>query len=106
MSAIPRTASAAEMPILDLTPLLNGGDLTELAAELRRACETTGFFYVRNHGVPQPVIDQVFDSTKRFFDLPLAERLEMKLDDRFRRGYMPQGINQHPGYPPDLKESY
>ena len=28
------------------------------------------------------------------------------MDERFRRGFMPQGINQHPGYAPDLKESY
>jgi isopenicillin N synthase-like dioxygenase len=106
MTTIPRAASAEEMPILDLTPLLTGGDLTELAAELRRACENTGFFYIRNHGVPQQIIDEVFAATKRFFDLPVEERLKVKIDDRFRRGYMPQGINQHPGYPPDLKESY
>ena len=28
------------------------------------------------------------------------------MDERFRRGFMPQGINQHPGYAPDIKESY
>jgi isopenicillin N synthase-like dioxygenase len=106
MSSIPRAASAEEMPILDLTPLRTGSDLTALAAELRRACETTGFFYIRNHGVSQHVIDDVFAATKRFFDLPVEERLKVKIDDRFRRGYMPQGINQHPGYAPDLKESY
>ena len=32
-------------------------------------------------------------------------RLDL-LDDRFRRGFMPQGINKHPGYEADLKESY
>jgi isopenicillin N synthase-like dioxygenase len=102
----PRTATAEEVPILDLSPLLAGEDLTALAATLRHACETTGFFYVEHHGVPQSVIDAVFAATRRYFDLPLDERLKMKIDDRFRRGYMPQGINQHPGYAPDLKESY
>ncbi len=28
------------------------------------------------------------------------------MDARFRRGWRRQGINQHPGYAPDLKESY
>jgi isopenicillin N synthase-like dioxygenase len=106
MSTIPRTATTEEVPILDLTPLLEGGDITALAATLRQACETTGFFYASRHGVPQQVIDDVFAATRRYFDLPLEERLKMKIDDRFRRGYMPQGINQHPGYAPDLKESY
>ncbi len=106
MSAPPRAASAEEVPVLDLTPLIAGGDLAELAARLRQACITTGFFYVKNHGVAQPVIDDVFAAARRFFDLPLAERMAIRIDDRFRRGYMPIGINQHPGYPPDLKESY
>ena len=106
MNDIPRAATADEVPVLDLTPLTSGGDIVPLAARLRHACETTGFFYVRHHGVPQEVIDNVFAATRRYFDLPLHERLKMKIDDQFRRGFMPQGINQHPGYAPDLKESY
>ena len=106
MNDIPRAATADEVPILDLTPLLDGSDITALARQLRHACETIGFFYVTNHGVPQSVIDSVFAATRRYFDLPLDERLKTRIDDRFRRGYMPQGINQHPGYAPDLKESY
>jgi isopenicillin N synthase-like dioxygenase len=106
MNDIPRAASADEVPTLDLTALLAGDDLGPLAARLHHACETIGFFYVKNHGVPDTVIDNIFAATRRYFDLPLEERLKMKIDDRFRRGFMPQGINQHPGYAPDLKESY
>src|SRR6202008_3470549 len=106
VSKAPRTATAEEMPILDLTPLVAGGDIAELAASLKSACLTMGFFYVVNHGVPQHVIDNVFAAPRRYFSLPLDERLKTKMDDRFRRGYMPPGINQHPGFPPDLKESY
>jgi len=73
---------------------------------LRQACETIGFFYVANHGIPTPIFDGVFDTTRRYFDLPQAQRLTHRMDERFRRGFMPQGINQHPGYAPDLKESY
>jgi isopenicillin N synthase-like dioxygenase len=106
MNDIARAATADEVPVLDLTPLLDGRDLGPLAAQLRHACEAIGFFYVQHHGVPQPVIDDVFAATRRYFDLPLEERLQTKIDDRFRRGFMPQGINQHPGFAPDLKESY
>lgn len=106
MSNAPRAATAHEVPILDLTALNQGGDLGPLAEQLRQACLTTGFFYIRNHGIPQEVFDGVFDATRRYFDLPPAQRMEHRMDDRFRRGFMPQGINQHPGFAPDLKESY
>jgi len=102
----PRPATRDEVPVLDLTPLNKGEALGPLARELRRACETIGFFYVANHGVPQKIVDDVFDATRRYFALPVEKRLELRMDERFRRGFMPQGINQHPGYAPDLKESY
>jgi isopenicillin N synthase-like dioxygenase len=52
------------------------------------------------------VVEGVFAATKRFFDLPLEERLKDRIDERFRRGFMPYGVTQHPGHQPDLKESY
>jgi isopenicillin N synthase-like dioxygenase len=106
MSTAPRHATREEVPLLDLAPLNRGGDLQGLAKELRRVCETIGFFYVANHGVPKQVVDGVFDATRRYFDLPHEKRMELRIDERFRRGFMPQGINQHPGYAPDLKESW
>lgn len=101
-----RTASPEEVPILDLTPLVEGGDITPLAEKLRQACLTTGFFYVKNHGIPEELVERIFTVTKRYFDLPIERRMAHLMDERFRRGFMPQGINQHPGYAPDLKESY
>jgi isopenicillin N synthase-like dioxygenase len=101
-----RAASADEVPILDLTALNEGGDLTPIAQKLRHACVTTGFFYVANHGIPEPVVNDLFDVTKRYFDLPMEQRLTHRMDEKFRRGFMPQGINQHPGFAPDIKESY
>ena len=98
MSRPPRAATADEVPVLDLAPLNTGGDLGLLAGMLRHACVTTGFFYVKNHGIPAPIFDGVFDATRRYFDLPEAQRLAHRMDERFRRGFMPQGINQHPRF--------
>lgn len=106
MTDAPRAATPDEMPVLDLTPLNDGKSINDLALRLRQACETIGFFYVINHGVPQKVVDDVFAATRRYFDLPLKERMTLRIDERFRRGFMPQGINQHPGYAPDIKESF
>jgi isopenicillin N synthase-like dioxygenase len=102
----PRAATRDELPVLDLTPLQTGATLGPLARELRRACETIGFFYVQNHGVAQSIVDDVFAATKRYFALPFEVRMQTVMDERFRRGFMRQGINQHPGYEADLKESY
>jgi isopenicillin N synthase-like dioxygenase len=104
--AMPRRASATEMPILDLGDWLAGGDIRPLAEQFKAACTNTGFFYIRNHGIPRAVVDGVFDATRRFFALPEEERLKDKIDERFRRGFMPYGVTQHPGHKPDLKESY
>jgi isopenicillin N synthase-like dioxygenase len=101
-----RAASAEEVPILDLSVLAQPGGIAALAAQLRQACVTTGFFYVKNHGIPEELVQRTFETTKRYFDLPEERRLAHRMDERFRRGFMPQGINQHPGYAPDLKESY
>ena len=101
-----RAASADEMPILDLTALNSGGDLKPIAEKMRHACVTTGFFYVANHGIPDSVVSGVFDATARYFDLPIEQRMPHRMDEKYRRGFMPQGINQHPGFAPDLKESY
>jgi hypothetical protein len=37
-------ASRAEVPVLDLGGLIEGGPIDELARELRHACETIGFW--------------------------------------------------------------
>lgn len=104
--ATPRRASATEMPVLDLGEWLAGGPIEPLALQFKAACTNTGFFYIRNHGIPRAVVDGVFEATRRYFDLPEEERLADRIDERFRRGFMPYGVTQHPGHKPDLKESY
>lgn len=106
MNDIPRVASLEEVPVLDLAPLTNGGDISGLARQLDDACRNTGFFYVSNHGVPEAVTNAIFGATRRYFALPPEQREAHVMDPVYRRGFMKQGINQHPGFQPDLKESY
>jgi isopenicillin N synthase-like dioxygenase len=61
-----------------------------IAAEIRKACETCGFFYIKNHPIPQESVDEVFDLLKRFFAL----EHEVKMDAHVQknpaiRGYEP-----------------
>ena len=105
-TALPRRASATEVPILDLGDWIAGGPPDDLVRQLDAVCTSTGFLYVRQHGIPRAVVDNVFDATRRYFARPMEERLRDKIDERFRRGFMPYGVTQHPGHKPDLKESY
>ena len=78
------------IPVLDLGPCFRGeaGALEAAAAQLHAACETVGFHFIANHGVPQALVDRVFAEAKRFHDLPLETKLELKAN-RNQVGYMP-----------------
>jgi len=80
------------VPIIDMAPFLSSSPEGRrgVAAEVGRACEEIGFLIVRGHGVPRELVDQMYDVSKRFFDLPLDEK--MKTHGRERsRGYGPLG---------------
>lgn len=71
-----------------------------LVAEIKHACMEVGFFYgrcllhhnileyhlalVKNHGIPQEVMQQTLTQMTRFFDLPLEEKLEVVSRVSFR----------------------
>ena len=68
--------SVEDIPIIDLGPYLAGerGAPERVAAELARVTQTVGFFYLRNHGVPQELTEAMFVEARRFFALPLEEK--------------------------------
>lgn len=60
LTSPPRDCTAEEIPIIDLTPLYSE-DLKErkvLAGEIRKAAVNNGFFYVKNHGIDQDIIER------------------------------------------------
>ena len=104
--AAPRPAGRDEVPVLDLSLLDRQGGIDTLAAELKQACLNLGFFYVAGHGVPDALHGGIFDVMRRYFALPLDERMKDLMDTRFKRGFMPHGLSHSPGFDPDLKESF
>nr|XP_043619179.1 2-oxoglutarate-Fe(II) type oxidoreductase hxnY-like isoform X2 [Erigeron canadensis] len=48
----------------------------------------SGFFYVTNHGISQEFMEQVFNQSKKFFDLPLDEKMKLLRNEK-HRGYTP-----------------
>ena len=49
---------------------------------------TSGFFYLVHHGVDPALLDEVFAQSKKFFALPLEEKLKV-IHDKNHRGYTP-----------------
>ena len=93
-----------ELPVFDMAALDGGQGI----AALHEACVGTGFFYVTNHGVAEPLIDAVLEQARLFFALPLKRRMAVSLaHSRCNRGYdAMQAQRLEPGMPPDLKEGF
>ena len=88
--AIPasRRVDFSEIPQLDIGPLLHGRDDTDLIASLHDACTTSGFFYVRNHGIDPVLISNMQQAAARFFNQPAQAKLKYSLNARMQ-GYLP-----------------
>src|SRR5216683_631549 len=66
-----KSVSIAKLPIIDFEPFLEGSasGKREVAQGLKSACVDVGFFYLANHGVPQPIIDRAFARRAGLFSL-------------------------------------
>jgi isopenicillin N synthase-like dioxygenase len=77
------------IPVLDLAPLRAGeaGALEKLGAELRHAFTEVGFYFVRNHGISQDLLDTTFAEAERFHAQSLEAKLALKINEH-NIGYM------------------
>jgi isopenicillin N synthase-like dioxygenase len=95
--------SGERSPIIDFAGLTSGAHLTlrnATARSMREAFEDFGFIYLRNHGVPQSVIDEMFACSIAFFALPQARKAEAG-------GYRGAGLSGlDPSKPTDVKERF
>lgn len=78
-----------ELPLLDLADFKAGkeGAKEKLAKELQIASEEIGFLALANHGISQDLLDRTIAENKRFCELPLEEKLKIKIDQN-QRGYI------------------
>ena len=81
---------ADTIPVLDLGPLRDGspGAVEQLGVELRRAFTEVGFYFVRNHGISQELLDTTFAEAERFHAQSLEAKLALKINEH-NIGYMP-----------------
>ena len=83
-----RRLDFSEIPLIDAGRLIAGDDDAATVAALDRACTDVGFFYVKNHGVAQRLIDELALQAARFFTRPMDEKLSIVVNPQMR-GYLP-----------------
>lgn len=93
MHAVPHpTKDAASVAVIDLGDLRSPDPARRerLGQAIARACREVGFFYIVNHGVPQPRIERMFEIARAFFRLPLTDKMALSMAaNRSYRGYLP-----------------
>lgn len=76
-----------EIPVLDISALINGDDTTALSKAFAKAYEETGFAYIVNHGIDPALRAGIFEASKAFHALPEPTKQAIALD-RNHRGYI------------------
>jgi isopenicillin N synthase-like dioxygenase len=102
------------IPAIDLESFASAGPpgRAAVAAAVDDACRTVGFFTIVGHGVESPVVAGAWEAGRRFFALPLAEKMTVAMPaPGYPYGYSPvagEALSYSLGIGglPDLKESY
>lgn len=100
----------ADIPVIDLTDALQtrGPRSADVAAQFRAAATASGFFYIRNHGVPTALIEAQFALAKALFDLPAETKAALSIRrSPIMRGFEAVGEQTLDlSALPDIKESF
>src|SRR3954451_8227097 len=80
------------IPVLDIGKVLEGEReaCAALARAVARTCEDTGFLVVANHGIAPELVENTFTQAVRFFALPSASTIALKIG-QYNIGYLPFG---------------
>jgi isopenicillin N synthase-like dioxygenase len=98
------------IPVVDLADFLSGDETKKKAfvAALGKAYEDVGFVAVKNHGIPDDLINDLYTYVQQFFSLPLDKKKNYEVPGLAgQRGYTSFGREHAKGSEaPDLKEFY
>ena len=98
------------IPVVDLAEFTSADEFLKqkFVNELGRAYEEVGFVAVKNHGVPDHLIADLYKYVQQFFSLPLEKKREYEIPDLAgQRGYTSFGKEHAKGSDaPDLKEFF
>jgi isopenicillin N synthase-like dioxygenase len=98
------------IPSVDLAEFLSGDPVlkTAFVQNLGKAYEEVGFVAVKNHGVPDELIADLYKYVQEFFSLPSEQKKKYEIADLAgQRGYTSFGKEHAKGSDaPDLKEFF
>lgn len=98
------------IPVVDLADFLSGDQTRKqkFVQELGKAYEEVGFVAVKNHGIPDHLIADLYKYVQQFFALPSDVKLDYeKKELAGQRGYTSFGREHAKGFDaPDLKEFF
>jgi len=84
--------AADAIPVIDFGRFIKGDAAmrADVAAQIATACERVGFFYVINHGVPEPLRAAVLQEARDFFARPVEQKMACApIADGRWCGYLP-----------------
>lgn len=94
------------IPVIDVSPALDGSDVGGVAEQIHRAATETGFFYISGHGIDPNLIEGAFAVAQDFFSQPLSVK-ETVAVNKNQRGWMATGMSTLQGAKThDLKEVF
>ena len=98
------------IPAVDLEDFLSGDPVRKASFvdQLGNAYEEVGFVALKNHGVPDELISNLYEYVQQFFSLPLEKKLAFEVPGLAgQRGYTSFGREHAKGSEaPDLKEFF
>lgn len=98
------------IPIVDLSDFTGGNSDKKRAfvQELGKAYEDVGFVAVKNHGIPDALISDLYKHVQQFFSLPSEKKRKFEIPELAgQRGYTSFGKEHAKGSEaPDLKEFF
>ena len=98
------------IPVLDLTLFTQGNDddKANFVSSLGNAFESIGFVSIKNHGMDEKIIDDLYSGVEQFFSLPTEIKKKYEIENLAgQRGYTSFGKEHAKGSSnADLKEFF
>ncbi|KAF2278268.1 thymine dioxygenase [Westerdykella ornata] len=97
-SSTQRRASDDIIPVVDFSGFLHGTkeERSEVARQIDDAFRSVGFVYLKGHGVESKIIEDAFEVSKEFFDLPMETKMlaPHPPGGTHHRGYSAPGVEK------------